>query len=400
MVKKRPKIPFESKVRAELQKEINSKCPFCPSTDVGHFEIHHIDNNPANNDIKNLFLLCPTCHSKITKGDIAYERVVSKKIRLADNYSSTDFSHIFISKEVFQSELKKLIAQPDSIYYTELKEHSGCSSLINSCPFLSQLINKNLPKSIEYGLLPLISDIVENHLYYDQGAKYIYNQPHVYPHNREDEGYNLPVFYHIRLIGILYATAIHNRIDIDTVAHHYKNMQTIYSNIVKGLVENLNLSDEIDYNREYPSNYHWLIGEIFDTVNNWLSEFNEKKYFVKKSSYLDFIPFNIRLCISELYDGVKKQKISQKFLFRQIYYGVLTEYFSPLTNTFFKSSIEKNIIAEIPDEYIEPLLRFSFDEKFAMSYEEFCEGRFRVVNSKEREILQRLRQFLIEQNKI
>jgi hypothetical protein len=77
--KVRVKIPKENKVRAELQKEIGSVCPFCDSTDVGHFHIHHIDEEPANNSAINLLLVCPTCHSKITKGDITIAEVVKKK---------------------------------------------------------------------------------------------------------------------------------------------------------------------------------------------------------------------------------------------------------------------------------------------------------------------------------
>jgi uncharacterized protein (UPF0179 family) len=80
--KTRTTIPQANKVRAELQKEVGSTCPFCDSDDVGHFEIHHIDNNPSNNELRNLILLCPTCHSKITKGDIAPVQVFEKKIEL------------------------------------------------------------------------------------------------------------------------------------------------------------------------------------------------------------------------------------------------------------------------------------------------------------------------------
>ncbi len=398
--KNRPRIPKENKIRAELQLEINSQCPFCLSKDVGHFEIHHIDNDPSNNAINNLLLVCPTCHSKITKGDITQEEVISKKISIRNLKSPEDFNYIFFSKEVFQKELKKLISQRDSVYYTELEEHWNCHSLINTSSFLSQLLDKQLPKSIEYGLLPLISDLVNNHLYYDKDTKYIYNQPHIYPHNREDEGRNLPVYYHIRLIGILYATAIHNKVDIDTVSRSYKNMQGIYSTIINGMVDNLKEIDEIDSSKEYPSNYHWLIGEIFSTENNWLTRFNEEEFFVESFSYVDFIPFSLRLCLSELYKAVRKQKIDEKFLVHQVYYGVFTEYFSPLINDLLKTSIEKNIISEIPDEFLVPILRFSFDEKFAMNFEEFCEGRFRVVNSKEREILHRLRNFLMNNNRL
>lgn len=80
--KARVKIPQENKIRAQLQKEIASLCPFCENSDVGHFEIHHIDNDPSNNLTGNLLMLCPICHSKITKGDITQPYVFAKKIYL------------------------------------------------------------------------------------------------------------------------------------------------------------------------------------------------------------------------------------------------------------------------------------------------------------------------------
>lgn len=76
----RKRIPNKTKML--LQKEISSECPFCESTDVEHFQIHHIDENPSNNSFENLLMLCPTCHSKITKGDIEQNEVVYCKERL------------------------------------------------------------------------------------------------------------------------------------------------------------------------------------------------------------------------------------------------------------------------------------------------------------------------------
>lgn len=78
----RVRIPKESKVRAELQKENGSTCPFCENEDVGHFQIHHIDNDPSNNVVNNLILICPNCHSKITKGGINLSEVYKRKIDL------------------------------------------------------------------------------------------------------------------------------------------------------------------------------------------------------------------------------------------------------------------------------------------------------------------------------
>lgn len=76
----RAQIP--GKTKALLQKEISSKCPFCPSEDVDHFQIHHIDENKMNNQYDNLLMLCPTCHSKITKKNISFEQVISVKQKL------------------------------------------------------------------------------------------------------------------------------------------------------------------------------------------------------------------------------------------------------------------------------------------------------------------------------
>lgn len=80
--KVRSKIKQATKVRSLLQKEINSICPFCDNQDVGHFQIHHIDENPSNNEMSNLILLCPICHSKITKGDISTQKVIETKSTL------------------------------------------------------------------------------------------------------------------------------------------------------------------------------------------------------------------------------------------------------------------------------------------------------------------------------
>jgi len=77
--KQRTPIKQPMKIRAVLQQEIGSVCPICNSNEVGHFQIHHIDEDPSNNDLSNLILICPTCHSKITKGEITQQKVVELK---------------------------------------------------------------------------------------------------------------------------------------------------------------------------------------------------------------------------------------------------------------------------------------------------------------------------------
>jgi len=97
--KKRIPIPQVNKIRAELQKEINSVCPFCNNDDVGHFQIHHIDEDPSNNEPINLLLLCPTCHSKITKEDTSKQEVIDKKINLRNRESKVQFISVSIDEE-------------------------------------------------------------------------------------------------------------------------------------------------------------------------------------------------------------------------------------------------------------------------------------------------------------
>lgn len=93
---------ISNKIRALLQKEISSKCPFCANGDVDHFEVHHIDSNNENNDITNLIMLCPICHSKITKGDIPMHDVVEMKANISriDKGEGTMAKIINFNKEI------------------------------------------------------------------------------------------------------------------------------------------------------------------------------------------------------------------------------------------------------------------------------------------------------------
>ncbi|MDT0648164.1 HNH endonuclease [Zunongwangia sp. F260] len=97
-MKKRTPIPKLAKVRSELQKEIESICPFCANEDVGHFQIHHIDEIPSNHEMQNLLLICPICHSKINKGDISQQDVLDKKINILNKSLKVKFISISVDK--------------------------------------------------------------------------------------------------------------------------------------------------------------------------------------------------------------------------------------------------------------------------------------------------------------
>lgn len=102
-MKTRKPIPYKTK--SILQKEIGSVCPFCENKDVEHFEIHHIDENPENNELSNLIMLCPTCHSKITKSDITKAEVVKMKLKI----SSTIYVDVDKDVKPLLEQLKELL---------------------------------------------------------------------------------------------------------------------------------------------------------------------------------------------------------------------------------------------------------------------------------------------------
>jgi len=82
-MKKLRKKPSQ-RMRALLQQEIHSKCPFCLSKEVDTFEVHHLNEIPDDDRFENEIMVCPTCHAKITVGTIARNDVYLKKYELLE----------------------------------------------------------------------------------------------------------------------------------------------------------------------------------------------------------------------------------------------------------------------------------------------------------------------------
>ena len=53
-------------------------CGYHDDDDMSLLEVHHIDENRENNDLKNLIVLCPNCHKKLTSQK--YELIDRKEI--------------------------------------------------------------------------------------------------------------------------------------------------------------------------------------------------------------------------------------------------------------------------------------------------------------------------------
>ena len=66
-----------------LFQEAGHHCAFCPETVIESLQLHHIDEDPSNNNFENLILACASCHTKITAGVILEADVRIKKRQLA-----------------------------------------------------------------------------------------------------------------------------------------------------------------------------------------------------------------------------------------------------------------------------------------------------------------------------
>lgn len=305
-----------------------------------------------------------------------------------------DIESMFDSEKNFRNVMKALLNDTTSVYYQEVKDYAD--KRLEDLPFLNDLIDVKLAKSLKYGILSIISDFTSKHLNEDVNAKTLYNQKHIFLHDSSDEDFRLPMFTHIHFIGILYDNAIINKIDIE---YYGKNLSSIYSTMIERMIDKLSL-EGIDINVEYPTNYHYLIGEIFSVCNHWFDLFNEEENFISGFSYTDYIAFNLRWCMEELYKAHEKHKITQKFMNSRIYYGILHFYFEIITKEELRDSIDQNIISQIPVKYLKPIFEFALDEKFALQYYQFCNSRFRGVNNKEIEIQAGLRDILRKYQKL
>ena len=57
------RVPIKTSLRREIYNRAENACQTCGTHDA--LDIHHIDENPANNNKNNLIVLCASCHRKV-----------------------------------------------------------------------------------------------------------------------------------------------------------------------------------------------------------------------------------------------------------------------------------------------------------------------------------------------
>jgi hypothetical protein len=61
---KKKRIPIPTETQRQVFARANNRCQWKDCNKTSYLEIHHIDNDPANNNINNLICLCPYHHKK------------------------------------------------------------------------------------------------------------------------------------------------------------------------------------------------------------------------------------------------------------------------------------------------------------------------------------------------
>lgn len=304
------------------------------------------------------------------------------------------------SKKDFKIAFQSFMLNPDSAYYYELKDNDGRDSVSDSSTFLQAVLVDNLIKNRKNGLLYVLSDFTKQHLLNEsQKESSVYLQPHAYYHSKAEEGYDLPLYYHVRFIALMYGTAIEHKVNT------HPHMHTLYASMIENMIANMRTEDANKHG-EYPTNYHWIISEIFSSANRWLEVFTMQSpvedgdetsptypYFDPNSTYLDFIPSCLNFCCQALYKGLEQEKLSMHFVAAKMYYAIFSEYFRHDLKDEMRASIEENILKVVKKQYLPGILKLTLDEKFAMNYPAFKEKEFRG-SAAEKKLLLRLWNYL------
>jgi hypothetical protein len=76
------RVPIPTSVRREILIEASYRCAVPRCMTAIAIDVHHIDENPANNNPSNLIALCPTCHSAFHRKTYSVEAIQFWKLML------------------------------------------------------------------------------------------------------------------------------------------------------------------------------------------------------------------------------------------------------------------------------------------------------------------------------
>lgn len=293
-----------------------------------------------------------------------------------------------IDIDAFSNYFTLLLNNHSSIFYKELRLNAD-KNLVNSDNyFLYRLLHTSPELFFNNNGLTILRDWHVNYLENEKSKRgdSIYNQnPKLVVHGFE---LSLPLYLHIVFIRLVYQEAIFQNIDPSSFDNSSTNMQTIFSNLIEKMV---GCVDVVTYRKhesaEFPLKYHYLISQIFDTIHGWLNKYNENTYFQAQSSLLSFFPSCMYQCLKELLKGYESGVIPKDFVLQIYHYHLFQFYYMSDLNKELLCEIENKCISKIPLCIKQDILTYSLDEEFALSFDEFKNGKFEHSNSNAHEML-------------
>jgi len=314
--------------------------------------------------------------------DVKFLQGLGKNRRVA--YFISQFIDLIKNEEDFKSLFSIFLENEDSILYDELRLEPSAYS-ISETPLLNILIKKNLNQSIKFKMLNIIEDNTVKYLA-KQDLIDTYNKPFKYPANAT-VGHDWPTYFHLRLIELIYETAIVDNINVHGIR------QTLMQSITDRMVNNMNFKG-LNLNSEYPSIYFFLLHKVFDIHSDWSGKLANGE--VKNTNVLnDYVNFSYGLCIEKITEGKVGSVMPKRFIQSVGHYDFLTIYFRHDTEEEYLSYMETEVILKLVVKTLVSILEKTLDEDFAKSISYFVKGQF-TKNSR----LERLFTVLDENGKI
>lgn len=158
-----------------------------------------------------------------------------------------------------------LISNQNSIMYRELRDnqnrsHTGEYALDESNALLNFYLN-DIRIAISVGIWKPVGDYVVSYIKKQKGSSNFYNQPDNY-FSSSDERWECPIFVGLVFFDVMVSTAIFKR-------SKYHMCLMYYHHFLKEILENHEISEIIDVNREFPMRFDYLIYELIHNCNVW-----------------------------------------------------------------------------------------------------------------------------------
>lgn len=306
------------------------------------------------------------------------EPLFLQSITLNRSYYLVQFLDKFEEERDFHYVMNLFLEDTNSVLYQELKANPTAFSIQGS-PLLNLIIKQRLQISIDLGLLGLIEDHAKRLI--DREPKDSkYNKAFVHQVEQLD-GHDLPIYFQIKLIGLLFDIAIKEKMNLNHIRH------SLFCIIVKKIIEKIH-NDDVDLDREYPSNYFWLLSEIFQMHDNWITALSETEIdedgeevedvsedveeFARYWTLSVYANASYYSCLDALVDGFDEGKIPQRFIDSIGYYHFFNIYLSHNAKENFLQFMEEHVINDIQIPQLVSILDKTFDEAEAFSCYNFC----------------------------